>query len=77
MRVLSNKKEITYESCYGSISKDGSFSVLDSTNASLEGEVICTKKELHRFGDIILEQIDSSTVRRWLIHEIKGDVGIF
>ena len=74
MRVLSNEEEGTYESCYGNISKDGSFLISDSTNAAKEGEVLFTNKELHGFGNIILEKIDDSNVRRWLVHEMKGDL---
>lgn len=73
MRVLSNENENTYESCYGSISKDGSFLISDSTNVSIEGEVFYPNKQMQRFGDIVIERIDDSNVRRWLVHEMKGD----
>ena len=76
IRVFSDKKEGTYESCYGNISKDGSFIVSDSTTASIEGEILHSNKEMHRFGDIIIEEIDDFNVRRWFVHEMKGDLTI-
>jgi len=76
MRTLEDTQEGDYESCFGKILESNKWLVSDSTKETIEGDVLYETAVMSRFGDIILERVDSNTVRRWLIHEINGDIPI-
>jgi len=76
MRVLGDGKEDNHESFYGKISASGDWLVSDSTQAGSEGHTLYSHAVMTRFGDIILEKVDSTTIRRWLVHEMNGEIPI-
>jgi len=76
MRVLGDYEKGDHESYYGKISSCGDWLVSDSTKAADEGHVLYDRPVMYRFGDIILEKVDSSVVRRWLVHEMNGEIPI-
>ncbi len=77
MRVLGDGKEGDHDSYYGKISSSGCFLVSDSTKVDAEGYALYSHPVMCRFGDIILEKVDATTVRRWLVHEMSSEIPIF
>jgi|GEM_PF-4862989 len=77
MRVLGDSEEGDFESYYGNITALGDWLVSYSTVAASEGYALYHSPVMRQFGDIIIEKVDTNTVRRWLIHELKGEVPLF
>jgi len=76
MRVLGDYEKGDHESYYGKISSSGDWVVSDSTKVDAEGKSLYHSPVMSRFGDIILEKVNSTRVRRWLVHEMKGEIPI-
>jgi len=76
MRVLGDSQEGNFESYYGKITTSGDWFVSYSTVRASEGNALYSTPVMYRFGDIIIEKVDTNTVRRWLIHELNGEIPI-
>jgi len=73
-RVLGDYEKGDHESYHGKISSSGDWHVSDSTQAASEGQSLYDAPAMQRFGDIILEKVDDTRVRRWLVHELVGEI---
>jgi len=76
MRVLGDFEKSNHESYYGKITSSGDCLVSDSTQVDAESKALYHTAVMQRFGDIVLERVDATRVRRWLVHEITGEIPI-